>query len=131
MVKRFAASVIENASESNQILAFDGYNTADWKLFLNLVARECMSSGVKFVSIDQNKECFKSSEEIDGMTDPLLIWDTGIDPTLLYGKIHKGGHEGLLDEAKAEGFKENVTATRLWRFTAMAALSRGSGNFMM
>ena len=112
VAKRFAAPVIDKAGESNQIVAFDGYATADWKQFLNLVARECKAAGVDFVSIDQNAECFKSGKEIDDMIDPLLIWDTEIDPTLLYGKIYKGGYEGILDEEKAKAFEEKVAGMR-------------------
>ncbi len=112
VAKRFAAPVIDKARESNQIVAFDGYATADWKQFLNLVARECKAAGVDFVSIDQNAECFKSGKEIDDMIDPLLIWDTEIDPTLLYGKIYKGGYEGILDGEKAKAFEEKVAGLR-------------------
>ena len=112
VAKRFAAPVIDKARESNQIVAFDGYATADWKQFLNLVARECKAAGVDFVSIDQNAECFKSGKESDDMIDPLLIWDTEIDPTLLYGKIYKGGYEGILDEEKAKAFEEKVAGMR-------------------
>ncbi len=112
VAKRFAAPVIDKARESNQIVAFDGYATADWKQFLNLVARECKAAGVDFVSIDQNAECFKSGREIDDMIDPLLIWDTEIDPTLLYGKIYKGGYEGILDEEKTRAFEEKVAGMR-------------------
>lgn len=112
VAKRFAAPVIDKAREANQIVAFDGYATADWKQFLNLLARECKAAGVEFVSIDQNAECFKSGSEIDGMIDPLLIWDTEIDPTLLYGKIYKGGYEGILDEGKTKAFVEKVAGLR-------------------
>lgn len=43
------------------------------------------------------------------MIDPLLIWDKKIDPTLLYGKIYKGGYEGMLDEQKTQAFEEKVS----------------------
>ena len=112
VAKRFAAPVIDKAREANQIVAFDGYATADWKLFLNLLARECKAAGVEFVSIDQNAECFKSGREIDDMIDPLLICDTEVDPTLLYGKIYKGGYEGILDEDKTKAFEEKVAGLR-------------------
>ena len=112
VAKRFAAPVIDKAREANQIVAFDGYATADWKLFLNLLARECKAAGVEFVSIDQNAECFKSGREIDDMIDPLLIWDTEVDPTLLYGKMYKGGYEGILDEDKTKAFEEKVAGLR-------------------
>ena len=125
VAKKFAASVIESARESNRILAFDGYTTVDWKLFLNLVARECRIAGVEFVSIDQNKECFKSGEEIDNMIDPLLIWDTKIDPTLLYGKIYKGGYEGLLDEVKTKKFEENVMSLKEGKGKVVAVYGYG------
>ena len=112
VAKRFAAPVIEKAKTANQVVAFDGYATADWKQFLNLVARECKAAGVEFVSIDQNALCFKSGKEIDEMIDPLLIWDTEVDPTLLYGKIYKGGYEGILDEEKTRAFEEKVSGLR-------------------
>ncbi|MGM9739123.1 MAG: class I mannose-6-phosphate isomerase [Candidatus Cryptobacteroides sp.] len=112
VAKRFAAPVIEKAKTANQVLAFDGYATADWKQFLNLVARECKAAGVEFVSIDQNALCFKSGKEIDEMIDPLLIWDTEVDPTLLYGKIYKGGYEGILDEEKTRAFEEKVNGLK-------------------
>ncbi|MGM9768765.1 MAG: class I mannose-6-phosphate isomerase [Candidatus Cryptobacteroides sp.] len=112
VAKRFSAPVIEKAKTANQVMAFDGYATADWKQFLNLVARECKAAGVEFVSIDQNAECFKSGKEIDEMIDPLLIWDTEVDPTLLYGKIYKGGYEGILDEEKTRAFGEKVAGLR-------------------
>jgi len=100
MPKKFAAPVIEKARTENQIIAFDGYATSDWTVFINLLARECAAAGIEFESVDANAECFKSGKEIDAMIDPLLIWDKKIDPTLLYGKIYKCGYEGMLDEQK-------------------------------
>ena len=108
VAKKFAAPIIEKARTANQTVAFDGYATVDWKLFLNLLARECTAAGIEFVSIDANAECFKSGKEIDEMIDPLLIWDTKIDPTLLYGKIYRGGYEGMLDGQKTEAFEKKV-----------------------
>lgn len=112
VAKKFAAPVIEKARTENQIIAFDGYATSDWTVFINLLARECAAAGIEFESIDANAECFKSGKEIDAMIDPLLIWDKKIDPTLLYGKIYKGGYEGLLDEQKTQAFEEKVSTLK-------------------
>lgn len=112
VVKSFAQPIIKRAESGNVVVAFDGYATADWKQFLNLLARECKAAGVEFKSIDQNAECFKSGEEIDAMIDPLLVWDTDVDPTLLYGKIYKGGYEGILNEDKTSAFVEKVKSLK-------------------
>lgn len=112
VAKKFAAPVIEKARTENQIIAFDGYTTSDWTVFINLLARECAAAGIEFESVDANAECFKSGKEIDAMIDPLLIWDKKIDPTLLYGKIYKGGYEGMLDEQKTQAFEEKVSTLK-------------------
>lgn len=112
VAKKFAAPVIEKARTENQIIAFDGYTTSDWTVFINLLARECAVAGIEFESVDANAECFKSGKEIDAMIDPLLIWDKEIDPTLLYGKIYKGGYEGMLDEQKTLAFEEKVSTLK-------------------
>lgn len=112
VAKKFAAPVIEKARTENQIIAFDGYATSDWTVFINLLARECAAAGIEFESVDANAECFKSGKEIDAMIDPLLIWDKKIDPTLLYGRIYKGGYEGMLDEQKTQAFEEKVSTLK-------------------
>lgn len=112
VAKKFAAPVIEKARTENQIIAFDGYTTSDWTVFINLLARECAAAGIEFESVDANAECFKSGKEIDAMIDPLLIWDKKIDPTLLYGRIYKGEYEGMLDEQKTQAFEEKVSTLK-------------------
>lgn len=108
VAKKFAAPLVEKARTENQIIALDGYTTAQWKLFIDLLARECETAGVQFEAIDANAACLKPGEEIDRMIDPLLEWDTRKDPTLLFGKIYKGGYEGLLDQESAERFTEQL-----------------------
>lgn len=125
VAKKFAAGIIPQTCGANVIVAFDGYATADWSLFLNLLARECRAAGVEFESVDQNKECFKSGEEIDGMIDPLLVWDTKIDPTLLYGKIYKGGYDGILDPEKTAAFERKVAALKEGRGKVVAVFGYG------
>ena len=93
-------------------MALDGYTTANWTVFVNLIARECSLLGLGFEAIDANAATLKSGKEIDAIIDPLLIWDTKIDPTLLYGKVYKGGYQGLMDEARTEAFKKAVPASR-------------------
>ncbi|MGM9747407.1 MAG: phosphoheptose isomerase, partial [Candidatus Cryptobacteroides sp.] len=125
VVKSFAQPIIKKAESGNVIVAFDGYATADWKQFLNLLARECKAAGIDFKSIDQNAECFKSGEEIDAMIDPLLVWDTDVDPTLLYGKIYKGGYEGMLNEDKTSAFVEKVKSLKEGKGCVIAVYGYG------
>lgn len=112
VVKKFVSSVAVQAREEGVIVALDGYTTADWTVFTNLVARECELLGLSFKAVDANAATLKSSKEIDDMIDPLLIWDVKIDPTLLYGKVYKGGYLGLMDESKTAEFRKNLPSEK-------------------
>ena len=112
MVKKFVATLADRAAKEGVVMALDGYTTANWTVFVNLIARECSLLGLGFEAIDANAATLKSGKEIDAIIDPLLIWDTKIDPTLLYGKVYKGGYQGLMDETRTEAFKKAVPASR-------------------
>lgn len=112
VVKKFVATLADRAAKEGVVVALDGYTTANWTVFVNLIARECCLLGLGFEAIDANAATLKSGKEIDAIIDSLLIWDTKIDPTLLYGKVYKGGYQGLMDEARTEAFKKAVPASR-------------------
>ena len=112
VVKKFVATLADRAAKEGVVVALDGYTTANWTVFVNLIARECCLLGLGFEAIDANAATLKSGKEIDAIIDPLLIWDTKIDPTLLYGKVYKGGYQGLMDEARTEAFKKAGPASR-------------------
>ena len=112
VVKKFVATLADRAAKEGVVVALDGYTTANWTVFVNLIARECSLLGLGFEAIDANAATLKSGKEIDAIIDPLLIWDTKIDPTLLYGKVYKGGYQGLMDEVRTEAFKKAVPASR-------------------
>ena len=112
VVKKFVATLADRAAKEGVVVALDGYTTANWTVFVNLIARECCLLGLGFEAIDANAATLKSGKEIDAIIDPLLIWDTKIDPTLLYGKVYKGGYQGLMDEARTEAFRKAAPASR-------------------
>ncbi len=112
VVKKFVATLADRAAKEGVVVALDGYTTANWTVFVNLIARECSLLGLGFEAIDANAATLKSGKEIDAIIDPLLIWDTKLDPTLLYGKVYKGGYQGLMDEVRTEAFKKAVPASR-------------------
>ena len=101
-MERFA----DRAAAEGLVIGFDGYTTAQWTTFTGLLGRECDLRGLQFESVSFYDAAFRSGAEIDAMIDPLLIWDTKIDPTLLYGKVYHGGYEGLLDPGKADSFRK-------------------------
>ena len=110
VAKKFFAEIAEKVKTEGVIVGIDGYTTANWKLFVDLLARECTINNLEFEAVDSNEATLKSGKEIDDMIDPLLIWDTKIDPTLLYGKVYHGGYIGLFDEAKVADFQKAVPA---------------------
>ena len=108
VAKKFVAEIADKIKTEGVIVAIDGYTTANWNLFVDLLARECVINGFEFEAVDAAAAVLKSGKEIDDMIDPLLIWDTKIDPTLLYGKLYHGGYIGLFDESKVSQFKAEV-----------------------
>ena len=112
VAKKFVAEIADKVKTEGVIVGIDGYTTANWNLFVDLLARECVINGFEFEAVDSNKATLKSGKEIDDMIDPLLIWDTKIDPTLLYGKLYHGGYIGLFDEAKVARFQKDVPAMK-------------------
>ena len=112
VAKKFFAGIADKVKTEGVIVGIDGYTTANWKLFVDLLARECTINNLEFEAVDSNEATLKSGKEIDDMIDPLLIWDTKIDPTLLYGKVYHGGYIGLFDEAKVADFQKAVPAKK-------------------
>ena len=112
VAKQFVATLADKARKEGVVVGLDGYTTARWDLLVSLMGRECDLLGLSFESVDCNAATLKSGREIDAMIDPLLIWDTKIDPTLLYGKVYHGGYEGLIDTAKAAAFIKDIPARK-------------------
>ena len=112
VAKKFVAEIADKVKSEGVIVGIDGYTTTNWNLFLNLLARECVINGFEFETVDSNKATLKDGKEIDDMIDPLLIWDTKVDPTLLFGKLYHGGYIGLFDQAKMTEFKKAVPAKK-------------------
>ncbi|MBO4670713.1 MAG: phosphoheptose isomerase [Bacteroidales bacterium] len=112
VAKKFVAALADKARKEGVIVAFDGYTSAKWDLMISLMSRECDLLGLELEAVDCNAATLKDGKEIDAIIDPMLIWDTKIDPTLLYGKVYHGGYEGLVDQAKAEAFKAALPAKK-------------------
>ena len=112
VVKQFMASLAAKARKEGVVVALDGYTTAQWGRFVSLMSRECDILGLTFEEVDCNAATLKSGKQIDDMIDPLLIWDTKIDPTLLYGKVYHGGYIGLIDKEKGTAFEKDVKASK-------------------
>lgn len=126
VAKKFAAMLAGKAAVQNIVVGFDGYATARWEPFLNLLGIELAAAGIGFVSIDADEATFKSGKEIDGMIDPMLEWDKSKDPTLLFGKIYRGGYEGITDASKAEAFKARIAAEKEGKGKVIAVYGYGS-----
>ena len=124
--KKLAAELAEKAASGNVAIGLDGYTTAQWQLFLNLLYRELETLGVKLETIDGNSATFISDEKIDEMIDSLLEWDTKKDPTLLFGRIYKGGYQGMLDAEKVNAFKGKVNAGKSGKGKVIAVFGYGT-----
>ena len=112
VAKKFMADIAEKVKSEGVIVGIDGYTTANWKQFVDLLARECIINNFEFEAVDSMEAILKPGKEIDEMIDSRLIWDTKIDPTLLYGKLYHGGYIGLFDEAKVADFQKAVPAKK-------------------
>lgn len=104
----FAARIAADPGK-NLITAFDGYTTADWSRLLNTLSQQLRLKGIEMESISFD-EVYKTEEEINTMIYPYLEWDQTKDPTLLYGRIFRGGYDALFDKAKLASFEARIEA---------------------
>ena len=59
VAKKFVAELAGRIKSEGLIVGIDGYTTANWNLFVNLLARECVINGFEFEAVDataSNKE---------------------------------------------------------------------------
>ncbi len=124
--KRLAAELAEKAADKNIAIGIDGYTTAQWQLFLNLLYRELGILGIGLETVDGNAATFISGEEIDAKIDAMLEWDTKKDPTLLFGRIYKEGYQGLLDSGKVKSFREDINARKTGKGSVIAVYGYGT-----
>lgn len=123
--KKLAAELAGKAESGNVAIGLDGYTTAQWQLFLNLLSRELGVLGIGLETIDGNAATFISDEEINAMIDSMLEWDTKKDPTLLFGRIYRGGYQGMLEADKVKSFKDNVNAAKTGKGKVIAVYGYG------
>ena len=86
------------------VVAIDGYTTADWTRLVNCLSQQLIAKGVEMTTV-RFSDIYKSGKEIHEMIDPYLEWDKSKDPTLLYGKVFRGGYPAIFDEKKKESLK--------------------------
>ena len=89
------------------VVALDGYTAADFDRAANLLQQQLLVRGRKSRVIPF-RTCYKNESELWELVDRHLSWDRSEDPTLLFGRLYKGGYEGLLDSAKLEAFRQDV-----------------------
>lgn len=123
------AARLEAAPGKSPVAAFDGYATADWSRMINLLSQQLLQRGIALEAVDF-REVLKTEEEIHALIDPLLEWDREKDPTLLYGRIFRGGYEALLDESRAAGFRTRIAGLRSSEGTRRVVVVYGSGCLM-
>ena len=123
------AARLEAAPGKSPVAAFDGYATADWSRMINLLSQQLLQRGIALEAVDF-REVLKTEEEIHALIDPLLEWDREKDPTLLYGRIFRGGYEALLDESRAAGFWTRIAGLRSSEGTRRVVVVYGSGCLM-
>ena len=77
----------------------------------SLLSQQLGRLGMEFEAVDFAR-VYKSEEAIHEMVDPYLEWDRKKDPTLLYGRIFRGGFEAMFDAEKIEAFRCRLSELR-------------------
>ena len=65
VAKKFVAQLADRIKSEGVIVGIDGYTTANWNLFVNLLARECLLHGFEFEAVDSLQAVLKPGKEID------------------------------------------------------------------
>ena len=101
------AAFLAGKAREGSVFAIDGYVGADFARTVNLLEQQLHVKGFRTRTFDF-RDCYKTTEELWELVDRHLSWDRSEDPTLLFGRVYKGGYEGLLDGNKTETFKQEI-----------------------
>lgn len=101
------AAFLSGKAREGSVFAIDGYVGADFARTVNLLEQQLHVKGFRTRTLNF-RDCYKSTEELWELVDRHLSWDRSEDPTLLFGRVYKGGYEGLLDESKTETLKQEI-----------------------
>ena len=101
------AAVIAEQVKPGQVIAIDGYVAAGFISATDNLVQQLELRGLKTREYDF-RSVYKSEKELWELVDKKLSWDRSEDPTLLFGRIWKGGYEGLLDRKKLEAFNQEL-----------------------
>ena len=101
------AAFLAGKAREGSVFALDGYVGADFARTVNLLEQQLHVKGFQTRTIDF-RNCLKSKEELWELVDRHLSWDRSEDPTLLFGRVYKGGYEGLLDEKKTDALQREI-----------------------
>ena len=101
------AAFLAGKAREGSVFAVDGYVGAEFARAVNLLEQQLHVKGFQTRTIDF-RNCLKSKEELWELVDRHLSWDRSEDPTLLFGRVYKGGYEGLLDEKKTDALRQGM-----------------------
>ena len=101
------AAVIAGQIKPGQTIAIDGYVAAGFLSATDNLVQQLQLKGLKTLEYDF-RDVYKSEKELWELVDKNLSWDRSEDPTLLFGRLWKGGYEGLLDKEKLEALKQEL-----------------------
>ena len=96
-----AEELAKAASARTQVIALDGYTTADWSRFITLLKGRLGAKGIA-VRTEDFSRTYKNERQLYNLIDKHLSWDREADPTLLFGKIYHGGYDGIIDAYKLQ-----------------------------
>lgn len=102
------AARLASLASPGMVYAIDGYTGADYSRMVNLLEQQLHLRGFQTRAIDF-REYYKTQEELWDLVDKRLSWDRSEDPTLLFGRLYKGGYEGLLNQEKLNDLTLQLT----------------------
>lgn len=103
----FSDKIKENVGK-NIIVAFEGYITAQWSQMINLVSQQLKLKGVP-LEVIPFASVYKDSDILENELNNYLETDKVKDPVLLFGKIFKGGFEGISDKGRLDTLFTRLT----------------------
>lgn len=94
---------------TNRILLFDGYASADFSAVVNLTAGKLKTAGAEFETIDISS-CFKNEKVIEELLSENLKVDLEKDPVNLFGKREEDGYSVVFDFDKVSELIDKIKA---------------------
>jgi mannose-6-phosphate isomerase class I len=110
VVTTIADALLQKQKEGKVVFILDGYVTASFEPFVNLLSRMLIQGGCDAITAVPIIDAYKDSDTLEDQFSEYLPMDTVEDPVLMYGKLFHGNEEAFFDKKRMDSLIQKIAS---------------------